>query len=102
MRGATQCPPGALDWAHRAPLLLAEIEAAGLPDLVCLQEVNHFGALGASGSRRGALVTMLKHARGADELAAALRALGYDGVFAEKARGLLRRKAEVEAQAQRR
>lgn len=38
-----QAPPHALLWEHRLPRVLAELESADA-DVICLQEVNHFGA----------------------------------------------------------
>lgn len=37
----TKCPESALKWSHRGPLLLHEILRAG-PDIVCLEEVDHY------------------------------------------------------------
>ncbi len=36
-------PPEVLEWNHRMPLVLAEILESGA-DIVCMQELNHFGA----------------------------------------------------------
>lgn len=36
-------PISCLQWEHRLPLILQEIRAADA-DIVCLQELNHFGA----------------------------------------------------------
>ena len=37
-----QTPPQALEWSYRAPLLIEEILSCE-PDVICLQEVNHYG-----------------------------------------------------------
>ncbi len=37
----THCPAAVLEWQTRAPALLAEVDAAA-PDLLCLQECNHW------------------------------------------------------------
>lgn len=39
-----QTPKRALEWTYRAPLLVEEI-LNSRPDIVCLQEVNHYGEL---------------------------------------------------------
>ena len=86
-----QCPPAALSWAHRGPLLLAEIAAAS-PDVLCMQEVNRYGARPAAPRQRllaprgQARRAFRLTARGAGELEAALRDLGYEGAFVEKVR----------------
>ncbi|KNC77370.1 hypothetical protein SARC_10168 [Sphaeroforma arctica JP610] len=56
---STEC----LKWSHRAPLILEEIVRFS-PTVVCLEEVDHF-----------------------DELDAALRCEGYEGVFLKKSKG---------------
>lgn len=38
-----QVPISCLMWEHRLPLILQEIRAADA-DIICLQELNHFGA----------------------------------------------------------
>ncbi len=37
-----RAPPAVLSWEARAPLVLAELSEADA-DLLCLQEVNHYG-----------------------------------------------------------
>ncbi|MEW5315644.1 MAG: hypothetical protein WDW38_007057 [Sanguina aurantia] len=53
-------PSNVLEWGYRAPLVLAEIVESGA-ELICLQELNHYG-----------------------ELLAALEPLGYAGAFLAK------------------
>jgi len=55
-----RCPPAALEWPARLPLILEEIRGADA-DVVCMQEVNHF-----------------------DDLLAALSGDGFSGVFCPK------------------
>ena len=54
--GFTESPPASLDWAYRRGRLVAEIfrhfDGAG-PDVVALQEVDHFEELEAEMRRRG-------------------------------------------------
>ena len=60
-------PPESLAWANRGPRLLEELELpeVGIPDVICLQEVDHY----------------------ADHFEPHLRERGYVGLFAAKARG---------------
>ncbi|KAK3918694.1 Nocturnin, partial [Frankliniella fusca] len=46
------CPERALDWAVRRPLMLQELAAAA-PDIICLQEVDHYKFLEAALSPLG-------------------------------------------------
>lgn len=46
------CPERALDWGVRRPLLLQEL-AAATPDIICLQEVDHYKFLEAALSPLG-------------------------------------------------
>lgn len=41
-RRPVQAPPACLKWEYRLPLLLQEIFEANA-DIICLQELNHFG-----------------------------------------------------------
>jgi endonuclease/exonuclease/phosphatase family metal-dependent hydrolase len=41
-----QVPISCLQWEHRLPLILQEVREANA-DIICLQELNHFGKPGA-------------------------------------------------------
>ena len=62
--GFTATPPDALHWSYRAPLLLEELTRHGTPDLILLEECDHYH----------------------DYFLPALQDLGYEGRFVEKLR----------------
>ncbi len=66
-------PAADLDWAHRGPRILAELTDphgfGRLPDLLCLQEVDHFDELARELGRIGFVGKWLPKAEGRDGVA---------------------------------